>query len=117
MTTVVTFFKAYILELKFLRGLVTKLFLTLTPPHTRVIQDTQTRWVQSIMTTAEIDTSVFRPPLCVRPVPQQKGGRASVTEIMNSVGWSRNSAFTRFYDKLVVNNMFDVAVLQNKIST
>ena len=109
---VVRYFKAYLVRTQAIRGSVKKLFLTIKPPHTGASKDSLTRWVRSTMNSAGIDTTVYRPH-SVRSASTSaaKRGGASVTEIMNSAGWSRDSTFTRYYDRPVVDNMYDVAVL------
>ena len=114
---VVTFFKAYLTRTQPLRGVLTNLFLTVKPPHSGASKDTLTRWVRTAMTMANIDTTVFRPnSVRAASTSAAKRGGASVQEIMNNAGWSQTSTFSRFYDKPVVNSMYDLAVLQNKCS-
>ena len=58
---VCTCLKEYLKRTKPLRGTETKLFVSFTKPHKRVSRETLSRWICTVMTSAGVDTTIFKP--------------------------------------------------------
>ena len=114
---VVSILQTYLSRTSSIRKDTKSLFVTLRPPHTGAAKDTLTRWVRTVMSTAGIDTNVFRPhSVRAASTSAAKRGGATVAEILGNAGWTTTSTFTRFYNKPVLDtSRYDVAILGNKI--
>nr|CAI5846866.1 unnamed protein product [Callosobruchus analis] len=84
------------------------LFITHKTPHGRASKDTLSRWVKQTLTSAAIDTTVFKAP-SVRHAATSAALRkgVSVDIICKTAGWAQQSTFTTLYNRLLhTNNHF-----------
>ena len=110
---VCTCLKEYLKRTKPLRGTETKLFVSFTKPHKWVSRETLSRWIRTVMTSAGVDTTIFKPH-STRAVATSKANTASVPiqEILKTAGWSSSRCFDKFYDKPVESSTFASAILK-----
>ena len=96
---VCTCLKEYLKRTKPLRGTETKLFVSSTKPHKRVSRESLSRWIRTVMTSAGVDTTIFKPH-STRATATSKAKTASVPiqEILKTAGWSSSRCFDKFYD-------------------
>lgn len=89
-----------------------KLFLSYIRPYKAITRDTISRWVKLVMTRAGIDTSVYSSH-SVRGASVSKAKQTvPVSEILKKAGWTRESTFTKYYDKEIKETYsFEEAVL------
>ena len=95
---VCTCLKAYLKRTKPLRDRTeTKLFVSFTKPHKRVSRETLSRWIRTVMTSAGVDTTIFKPH-STRAAATSKAKTASVPiqEIVKTAGWSSSRCFDKF---------------------
>ena len=110
---VCTCLKEYLTRTKPLRGTETKLFVSFTKPYKRVSRETLSRWIRTVMTSAGVDTTIFKPH-STRAEATSKVIAASVPiqEILKTAGWSSPRCFDKFYDKPVESSTFASAILK-----
>lgn len=110
---VCTCLKEYLKRTKPLRGTETKLFVSFTKPYKRVSRETLSRWIRTVMTSAGVDTTIFKPH-STRAAATSKAKTASVPiqEILKTAGWSSSRCFDKFYDKPVESSTFASAILK-----
>lgn len=79
------------------------LFIGLVDPHSPVSSNTIGRWIKEYLNLAEIDTSVFSAH-STRGSAASKAAESgqSISSILRSGGWSRESTFARFYKRSFV---------------
>ena len=82
------------------RGKHKKVILTIKKPHTPVTTNTVSRWVKSVLSEAGVDVTMYKPG-STRMASVSKAKRVGVPleEILRAGGWSRQSTFTKFYDR------------------
>ena len=103
----------YIDKTSCLRGKETQLLLTHQKPHRRASRDSIRRWRQSVMQSAGVDVTLYKPH-SVRSAAASKANHATLDEIMKTAGWSSAATFAKFYDKEIVSDVtFSDAVLGN----
>ena len=105
--------REYLKRTKPLRGTETKLFVSFTKPHKWVSRETLSRWIRTVMTSAGVDTTIFKPN-GTRAAATSKVNTASVPiqEILKTAGWSSSRCFDKFYDKPVESSTFASGVLK-----
>ena len=112
---VYTVLKEYLARTKDIRGKSeNKLLLSYIRPYKAVTRDTISRWINLVMTRSGIDTNVYGSH-SVRSASTSKAKlkMVPVTDILQKAGWSRQSTFTKFYDREInEGDRFEEAVLQ-----
>ena len=90
----------YLEKTKKLRGKETQLFITHQKPHKKASRDTIRRWIQQIMASAGIDTTLFKPH-SVRSAATSKAklNNACTADILKTAGWTSATTFAKYYDK------------------
>lgn len=97
---VFTYMKAYLRRTLDIRGRTKQLILTTKRPIRGATVNTISRWVRTVLKTAGVDTSVFKPgSVRAASVSKAKVSGVPVEEILKAGGWSRLDTFARFYDK------------------
>ena len=84
------------------------LFLSYLKPHKPVSRDTVARWIRDVLTKSGIDTRLFTPHStrsASTSAAVRKGTPMNI--ILKTAGWSRQSTFAAFYNKVPVQNMGD----------
>ena len=97
--------REYLERTKDLRGEESRLLITTQPPYKAVARGTISRWVKTIMRKAGIDVSVYKPHstrAAATSAAKRKG--VALSAILDRAGWTRESTFTRFYDKPVLKS-------------
>ena len=94
---VLTHVSEYITRTAGLRQNEKHLFITYKKPHRRATKDTIARWVKAVMSNAGIDMDRFGPH-SVRSASTSaaKRGSATVQDILNTAGWTRECTFAKF---------------------
>ena len=84
---------------------IDNIFITTKKPYRAVSRDTISRWVKSVMSTAGLDISCFKPG-STRAAAASKAERNGMPldDILRCGGWSRASTFQKWYSKEVVNS-------------
>ena len=104
----------YIDRTKPLRGLHTELFLSYQQPHKPVTKDTIARWVKVTLKNSGIDTSKFSAHSCRSAATSAtKTAGLSLSEIVNSAGWTNAQTFAKFYDRSTTQQDFGTTLLQH----
>ena len=101
---VYTYLIEYINRTLDIRKTCKSLFLTVSTPHKEPSISTISRWIKSVLRHAGIQTSVFTPGsvrLAVVSKASAKG--VSICESLNLGGWTRESTFTKYYNKPIIN--------------
>ncbi|PFX15027.1 hypothetical protein AWC38_SpisGene20779 [Stylophora pistillata] len=108
-----TCLKEYLKKTKLLRGMETKLFFSFTKPYKRVSRETLSRWIRTVMTSAGVDITIFKPH-STQAAATSKAKTASVPiqEILKTAGWSSLRCFDKFYDEPVESSTFASAFLK-----
>ena len=96
---VVATLKEYLSRTQECRGDTTRLLLTSRTPVGPASRDAIRRWTRDIMGAAGIDLSIFAP----HSTRGASCGKAKLVlplcTIINTIGWSNDSVFKKFYDK------------------
>ena len=112
---VYTVLKEYLARTKDIRGKSeNKLLLSYIRPYKAVTRDTISRWIKLVMTRSGIDTNIYGSH-SIRSASTSKAKlkMVPVTDILQKAGWSRQSTFTKFYDREInESDRFEEAVLQ-----
>lgn len=94
------------------RGTFTRFFLTTRPPIRLASRDTLRRWTRDILAAAGIDISIFAPHSTRSAATSKAALSLPLSTILDTVGWSRESTFAKFYKKpLCRQGLFGDAVL------
>lgn len=110
---VCTCLKEYLKRTKPLRGTETKLFVSFTKPYKRVSRETLSRWIRTVMTSAGVDTTIFKPHSTrAAATSRAKTSSVPIQEILKTAGWSSSRCFDKFYDKPVESSTFAPAILK-----
>ena len=91
--------EAYLERTKALRPSGTQqLFISARKPHRAVSAATISHWLVSVLSTAGVDTSVFKGHSTRAAASSTAAGAGlSADEVMRAVGWKQESTFRRFY--------------------
>jgi hypothetical protein len=90
----------------------TKLLLATTKPHKPVATCTISNWLKKLMTSAGIDTSLYKAHSTrAASTSKAKSQGVSVQTIVDTANWANANTFRRFYNKQVVKPSFEKAVL------
>ena len=109
---VVTSVFCYLARTASLRGSITGFFLTTKPPVRVASRDTLRRWTKDIMRAAGIDLTVFSPHSTRSASTSKAALKLPLSTILSTAGWSRESTFTRFYKRPILQpGLFSRAVL------
>lgn len=97
--------KEYLLRTRKLRGKDDNLLISYIKPHKAVSKDTVARWVKTLMHRAGVDIGVFSAH-SVRSAVTSKAKEKDVPiqDILKTAGWSKESTFTKFYNKKVLKD-------------
>ena len=89
-----------------------QLFIAVIRPYKPVSSSTIARWLKTVLSSAGIDTSVFKAH-SVRGAATSAASDAGVTtnDILNAADWSNQSVFQKFYYRCQKNSSFGHAVL------
>ncbi|CAH1958535.1 unnamed protein product [Acanthoscelides obtectus] len=82
-----------------------RLFITHKSPHKPATKQTVSRWVKNTLKLAGIDTDIFKPH-SARHASTSAALKSGIPmeSIMQAAGWIRETTFTRFYQRKIVNN-------------
>ena len=99
---IITVLKEYLQQTIAIRGKATTVFVTLKTPHVAASRDTLRRWIKDAMTSAGIDTTIFKPH-SIRGESTSFAARSNLSLecIIKSAGWYRPSTFTKYYNKAI----------------
>ena len=94
----------------------TKLFVTYIAPHNAVSRDTISRWIRMIMEAAGIDIKRFAPH-STRAASTSKAASVNVplNTILETAGWCRETTFTKFYKRQVLELVQDTDAFANAV--
>ena len=98
---VVTYVKAYIDRTAQLRKDAKQLLISFRKPYAAISRDTLARWTKLVMTMAGIDTAIFRPHSTRAASASKAAKHIPLQDILKSAGWSRETTFTKYYNKKV----------------
>lgn len=108
--------KEYLKRTKDLRGNNKCLFISYVKPYKRVSRDTISRWLRTVMFSAGIDCSKYKPhSIRSAATSKEKSKMVPVQSILKVAGWSSEKTFAQFYYKNVEHTNqqnFSHAVLQ-----
>ena len=110
---VVTTLRDYLARTQEVRGNTTSLLLTSRTPVRPASRDTIRRWTRDIMKYSGIDVSIFAP----HSTRGASCGKAKlvlpIDTIIDTIGWSKDSVFRKFYDKpLCQKSLFSSVVME-----
>ena len=90
----------YLLRTRYIRGTVTKLFVSPIKPHAAVSRDTISRWVKQVLRASGVDITIFSPH-STRAAATSAAHRARVPlqTILSTAGWTSARTFARHYNK------------------
>ena len=90
----------YLERTKNIRGNCSKLLISYQKPFKPVSKDTISRWLKMVLSKAGINTNKFTAH-STRSASSSAAKRYGlpINVIMNKIGWSSTSVFTKFYDK------------------
>lgn len=109
---VVTAILSYLERTSTFRDTVTAFFLTTKPPIRVASRDTLRRWTKDIMLAAGIDLDIFSPHSTRSASTSKAALKLPLSTIISTVGWSRESTFTKFYRRPISHlGQFSRAVL------
>ena len=93
-------FKEYLKRTKDIRGKNKCLFISYIKPHGPVSRDSISRWLKSVMVSAGVDCSVYKPhSIRSAAVSKAKNNMVPIDEILKTAGYSSEKTFAKFYDK------------------
>ena len=76
------------------------MFISYIKPHGPVSRDSISRWLKSVMVSAGVDCSVYKPhSIRSAAVSKAKNNMVPTDEILKTAGWSSEKTFAKFYDK------------------
>jgi len=102
---IVSHLDEYIKRTAILRGNEKQLLLSFTKPYSPISKDSISRWIKSSLLEAGIDTTKFNAHSTRSASSSYLASQSiSVIDIMNSVGWSNEQVFQRYYNKPIENN-------------
>ena len=83
-----------------MRGEELQIFITSVKPHRPASRDTISRWVKRFVTSAGINTGIFKPG-STRSASSSNAAKSGVPlqEIFNVRGWSRETTFSKWYKR------------------
>ena len=89
------------------------LFISWQNPHGAVTSQTLSRWVRTVMHISGIDTTLFKAHSTrAASASRAKLSGISIDSILESVGWTNEPTFARFYDKPIIDiEQYNNAVL------
>ena len=90
------------------------LVISVRRPHEAVSSATISRWVKQVLTESGIPTDVFKAHsvrAASSTAARTKG--VSMTDIMQTAGWSRSSTFEKFYYRPIEQTTYSNTVLQD----
>lgn len=89
------------------------LLISYIRPHRAVSKDTVARWIKIVMLRAGVNTEVFGAhSVRAASTSKAKANAVPIQDIMRTAGWSRESTFTKFYNKKITKEGFAEAVLK-----
>lgn len=98
--------KEYLKRTELLRGNNKCLFISHMKPHGPVAKDTISRWIKTVMKSAGIDISRYKPhSVRSAAVSKAKSNSVPVQDILSTAGWSSERTFAMFYDKPIDSNI------------
>ena len=100
--------RQYLAYTKPLRGVHTKIFLTLTKPYKPASADTLSRWIRA----AGVDMSIFSPHSTRSASTSFAKPRVPMDTILKTCGWRSMKTFAVYYDKPVENEYLH-SILKN----
>ena len=105
----------YLQKTRPLRGTITSLFITSQRPYKAISRDTLARWMKSVMSTAGIDISIFKPHSTRSAASSTAHAlKIPMATILRTVGWSKDCVFRKFYNKpIVADSSFSEKLLAN----
>ncbi len=99
---VVTVLKEYLARTLEVRGKIHSLFVTMTKPTKAASRDTIRRWTKKTLSEAGVNMKMFKPHSTRSAATSSAKAKLPLKTILDTVGWSSESTFTKYYDKKVV---------------
>ena len=95
-----------------------RLFISYQKPHKPICSSSIARWMKTVLASAGVVTDQFKAHSTRSAATSAaKSAGVSLRDIMTMADWSRESTFTRFYHKPVVQSEFGQAVLNKHTSS
>lgn len=114
---ILTYLRQYLMVTEPLRGNEKQLLISFAKPHKPVSRDTISRWLNSVLESAGIDTNIFT-AYSVRSASTSaaKSKGASMEQVLSAGGWSAASTFGKYYNKPIMklDNDYGALVLKGK---
>lgn len=101
---VVTSIVNYLDRTKYIRGTITRFFLTTKPPIKLASRDTLRRWTKSIMEAAGINLNIFSPHSTRSASTSKAALKLPLSTILSTIGWAKESTFTKYYKKPIIKD-------------
>lgn len=81
------------------------LFITHRAPHGPATKQTVSRWIKNTLKLAGVDINIFKPH-SVRHASTSAARKTGIPmeSIMSTAGWTRETTFTKFYNREIVTN-------------
>ena len=116
---VVTYMKEYANRTDSKRGMERNLLITYKKPYHRATTQTISRWIKTVMSSAGIDTQIFKPHSTrAASTSAAQRGEVPVSRILARAGWASEDTFRRFYCKpLMDSGQFANELLRQSSST
>jgi hypothetical protein len=109
------YMQIYLERTKRLRGDISQIFITTKKPYKAVARDTFSRWVKTVLQSAGIDISTFKPG-STRSAATSKAfyNGATLDKVLAGGGWSRPSTFSKWYKRPIQDKKtFDDYILKS----
>ncbi len=111
---VVQCLNVYLTRTKDHRGSSKRLFYTFGKPYRPASRSTITRWLRNVLEAAGINMTIFTPYSIRHSSMSSVSDRVPMETILRTGGWSRETTFSRFYNKPVVASCaVQHAILEN----
>ena len=91
---------------------VRELLITYGKPHKPVSRDSVRNWIKNELTSAGVDTTIFKPHSCrSASLSKAKVNGVPTSIILEKGGWKRESTFKKFYYIDIINRKIQGAEL------
>ena len=91
-----------------LRGDAVQLLIGYQKPHKPVATNTISRWIQTVLTNAGIDTGVYKAHSTRAAATSAANKKqVSIETILSATGWRNMNTFAQFYFKPILDNVYN----------
>ena len=101
---VVMVMQEYLRRTQDLRKSQKQLFISYLKPHQAVTKSTIARWIKTTMISSGINTNHFKPHSTCAAASSKAITSIPLDHILNTVGWTQESTFSKFYKKTIVKS-------------